>query len=412
MNTLQTRPTFFSGIICYKDGVEVDSYTVGDVITVKAYGVNSAYKSAFQGISFLEYDGTTELSYTATSEGWNSEDDSEYDMTFTVPDTFSYLVFVTTKFDTTGMYDIAVNATYPAGTTNYSTAEINENYIYKALPGTTVELYFSANLTNSESEVSFDNWTGLSGISTSDFGTWNIENEDGDFYGTISFTMPSNNVAMTANFAVSGGTVTHTVTFKSGATTVDTVTVEDGTAIPSAEIPEAPSVTGKEFDYWALDGEEFDFDTLITDDIELDAVYKDAEYTVTFKEGEETVKEVKVGYEEKVSYIDPTTMTDSNGKEFMFWVDSNNKEFDFNTPITEDTTLTAYYAQAGSAKWLMSLPNCFVGLKSDVAELPIARVADGTKALALSANAGEEAAYMFNKATLTWIELQHYSVRI
>ena len=105
-------------------------------------------------------------------------------------------------------------------------------------------------------------------------------------------------------------------------------------------------------------------------------------------------------------------MTDSDGKEFMFWADSNDKEFDFNTPITEDTTLTAYYAQAGSAKWLMSLPNCFVGLKSDVAELPIARVADGTKALALSANEGEEAAYMFNKATLTWIELQHYSVRI
>jgi hypothetical protein len=105
-------------------------------------------------------------------------------------------------------------------------------------------------------------------------------------------------------------------------------------------------------------------------------------------------------------------MTDANGKEFVYWLDENNEKFDFKTPITEDITLTAYYVQGGSSKWIMSLPNCYVGLKSDIDVLPIARVADGTKALALSETEGEETAYMFNKATLTWIELQHYSVRI
>jgi hypothetical protein len=93
-------------------------------------------------------------------------------------------------------------------------------------------------------------------------------------------------------------------------------------------------------------------------------------------------------------------------------MDENDAEFDFSTPITEDITLTAYYAQAGSSKWIMSLPNCFVGLKSDVADLPIAKVENGTKALAISSTEGEETAYIFHKASLTWIELQNYTVNI
>lgn len=416
MGSIFKKNNFFNDITYWINSEQVFSYSAGDVLTIIAEEVDADYKSLFTGIGFLASDGTTELTYTATSEGWNSEEPSNYVMTFTVPDTFSGDIYVTTKFNTTGMYDIDFNVTYDEGLVNpdYCSFNIRNNAIKKALPNTEVELKVEAYVLDSSTQLSFDEFTTLTGISASAFSAWELVDDYSNYrIFECSFTMPSNNVAMTANFKEgSEPTVTHTVTFKAGETTVDTVTVEDGTAIPSAEIPEAPSVAGKEFDYWALDGEEFDFDTLITDDIELDAVYKDAEYTVTYKEGEETVKEVVVGYEDTVSYIDPTTMTDSDGKEFMFWADSNNKEFDFNTPITEDTTLTAYYAQAGSAKWLMSLPNCFVGLKSDVAELPIARVADGTKALALSANEGEEAAYMFNKATLTWIELQHYSVRI
>lgn len=262
------------------------------------------------------------------------------------------------------------------------------------------------------SDYTFKEYNWLAGISSEDL---TASTEDGTY--NVAFTMPTNTTEISAIFESAFPVITHTVTFKSGENTVDTVSVEDGTAIPYAEIPEVPSELipeGKTFDYWALNGTEFDFDTPITEDVILDAVFKDAlvTYTVTFKEGDETIAEVEVEYNSTVNYIDPEHMTDADGKEFMFWLDSNNQEFDFKTPITEDITLTAYYAQAGSSKWLMSLPNCFVGLKSDIDVLPIARVADGTKALALSESAGEEAAYMFNKATLTWIELQHYSVRI
>jgi uncharacterized repeat protein (TIGR02543 family) len=134
-------------------------------------------------------------------------------------------------------------------------------------------------------------------------------------------------------------------------------------------------------------------------------------HTVTFKEGNETIATVEVDDTQRVMPIEPLHSTDASGNEFVYWA-LNNVEYDFTTPVENDITLVAVYAKAGSSKWIMSLPNCYVGLKSDIADLPIARVADGTKALALSATAGEETAYMFNKATLTWIELQHYSVRI
>ena len=415
MNIYQ-RPNFFDSIEIYNNGTQVWSYSVGDTLTIKAIGVNAAYKSAFQGITFLASDGTTELAYTPTSEGWNSEDNTEYDMTFTVPDTFNDNLFVTTKFNTTGMYDIDFDVAYAEGLINptYSYALIKNNYINKALPGTIVTLKIDVTLLDAETELALDNWSGLSGISASDFGTWNTTwHSSTTLQMECTFTMPSNNVAMTANFKEAGATVTHTVTFKNGLITVDTVEVEEGTAIPSADIPTVTPPTGMEFNYWAdEDNNEFDFDTLITEDITLYAKFKVSTYTVTFKEGNTTIKTVEVTYNHTVSYIDPQHMTDASGKEFMYWVDSNSQKFDFSTSITEDTTLTAYYAQAGSSKWIMSLPNCFVGLKSDVDYLPIARVDDGTKALALSETAGEETAYIFHKASLTWIELQHYTVNI
>lgn len=416
MGSIFQKNNFFNDITYWKNNEQVWDYSVGDELKIIAEGVNATYKSAFTGIGFLASDGVTELTYTATSEGWDSEEPSNYVMTFTVPDTFSGNIYITTKFNTTGMYDIDFNVTYDADLVNpdYCSFAIRNNAMKKALPNTIVDLRVEAYVLDSSTQLSFDKFTTLTGISASAFTAWElVQNYDNYRIFECSFTMPSNNVAMMANFKEAGATVTHTVTFKNGLITVDTVEVEEGTAIPSADIPTVVPPTGMEFNYWADEGNnEFDFNTLITKDITLYAKFKVSTYTVTFKEGDTTIKTVEVTYNHTVSYIDPQHMTDASGKEFMFWADSNDKEFDFSTPITEDTTLTAYYAQAGSSKWIMSLPNCYVGLKSDIADLPIARVADGTKALALSATASEETAYMFNKATLTWIELQHYSVRI
>ena len=202
------------------------------------------------------------------------------------------------------------------------------------------------------------------------------------------------------------------VTFKAGVQTVGTVLVESGSKIPSGSIPEAPSVLGMEFNYWSLNGEEFDFNTLITEDIELDAVYKVATLTVTYKEGIETIATKEVAYGSTAPNISPLHPTNESGEEFIYWVGSNESEYDFSTPITEALTLTAKYVKGATDKWIMSLPNCFVGLASDIAELPIARVDNGTKALAISATSGEESAYIFHRGTLTWIKLQHYTVTI
>lgn len=202
------------------------------------------------------------------------------------------------------------------------------------------------------------------------------------------------------------------VTFKAGEQTVGTVLVESGSKIPSGSIPVAPSVLGMEFNYWALNGEEFDFNTLITENIDLDAVYKVATLTVTYKEGEKTIATKEVNYGSTAPNISPLHPTNESGEEFIYWIGSNGSEYDFSTPITEALTLTAKYVKGATDKWIMSLPNCFVGLASDIAELPIARVDNGTKALAISATSGEESAYIFHRDTLTWIKLQHYAVNI
>ena len=484
MSNINYKISFFNSATTYDSyGTPTSDYNVGDTLTVKLFGVEAAYKSAFQGITFLASDGTTELAYTATSEGWNSEDNTEYDMTFTVPETFSGMIYVNTKFDTTNMYDINYNVAFAEGLISSYVKAIDKNMISKALPGTTVKLKINATLIDGSTELALNNWSNLSGISASDFGEWTITRHVGtNFQMACTFTMPSNNVAMTANFRDASATVTHTVTFKNGLVTVDTTTVEDGTAIPSADIPTVVPPTGMEFDYWADENNnEFDFDTLITADITLFAKFKAITYTVTFnsnggsevpsqevnygakatkpedptktgaafvnwysdetletvydfdtvvtsditlyagwnnlqntvtfKEGDETIATVKVDDKQRVKPIEPLHSTDASGNEFVYWA-LNNVEYYFTTPVDNDITLVAVYAKAGSSKWIMSLPNCYVGLKSDVTDLPKARVANGTKALAISENAGEETAYIFHKASLTWIELQHYTVMI
>lgn len=240
-----------------------------------------------------------------------------------------------------------------------------------------------------------------------EFDYWADNNVEFDFSTPIT-----SNKNLEAVWKQEGPTMTHDVVFKANGETVSTVAVNDGEKIKEADIPTAPLVEGKEFDYWAYNGAEFDFDTLITEDIELDAVYKDLEYTVTYVEGVTTTATVKVKYNGYAPNLAPKNAEDGSGNEFVYWKDSNDTEFDFKTPITEDTTLTAYYVKGGSDKWIMSLDNCFVGLKSDIADLPIARVANGTKALALSANEGEETAYIFYRKTLTWLELQNYTVNL
>lgn len=90
------------------------------------------------------------------------------------------------------------------------------------------------------------------------------------------------------------------------------------------------------FKYWEVDGKEFNLDTPITSDLELKAIWEEEIYTVTFNDGTNTfTQEVKYG-EFVVKPNNPTNQT----KEFKFWM-LNNIEFNFDTKITSDITLTA-----------------------------------------------------------------------
>lgn len=140
-------------------------------------------------------------------------------------------------------------------------------------------------------------------------------------------------------------------------TEVYTVTFDSygGTPVPpkqeveyghKATKPVEPTLKGYTFDGWYLDGEEepFDFGTTITSDITLTAKWNINKYTVTFNSYGGTpvppVQEVEYGLT-ATKPADPTL----KGYTFAFWYlgedEQNATAYDFDTPVTENITLTA-----------------------------------------------------------------------
>ena len=114
----------------------------------------------------------------------------------------------------------------------------------------------------------------------------------------------------------------------------------------TATKPVEPTLKGYTFDGWYLDGEEepFDFGTTITSDITLTAKWNINKYTVTFNSYGGTpvppAQEVEYGHT-ATKPADPTL----KGYTFAFWYlgedEQNATAYDFNTPVTENITLTA-----------------------------------------------------------------------
>ena len=117
----------------------------------------------------------------------------------------------------------------------------------------------------------------------------------------------------------------------------------EGKAIKTTPDPEK---TGYTFDGWYLDEAEepFSFDTTITSDITLKAKWNINKYTVTFNSYGGTpvppAQEVEYGHT-ATKPADPTL----KGYTFAFWYlgedEQNATAYDFNTPVTENITLTA-----------------------------------------------------------------------
>ena len=140
----------------------------------------------------------------------------------------------------------------------------------------------------------------------------------------------------------------YTVTFNAygGFPTPDEQHVKSG---EKAVLPADPTLKGYTFAFWYLGEDEqnataYDFNTPVTENITLTAKWNINKYTVTFNSYGGTpvppVQEVEYGLT-ATKPADPTL----KGYTFAFWYlgddEQNATAYDFNTPVTENITLTA-----------------------------------------------------------------------
>ena len=136
--------------------------------------------------------------------------------------------------------------------------------------------------------------------------------------------------------------VMHTVTFNSnGGTSIDPQTVQDGLTVRR---PADPVKNDYVFDGWYLDNDQYDFNEPVTGDITLTAIYhrkpipQPNTYTVRFDTGGGSKVDPQTIIEGKtvIRPADPSM----DGYDFQGWL-LDGKDYDWNTPITGDMTLTA-----------------------------------------------------------------------
>lgn len=123
-----------------------------------------------------------------------------------------------------------------------------------------------------------------------------------------------------------------------GGTIVETQKVIVGDLI---EIPNEPTKENFHFVCWELDGEEFDFNALISFDIELTAKWSETEFLVTFIDSDDVYSTQTVLYNNVVNKPNVPT---KEGYCFMYWT-LNGTQFYFDTKITKNITLEAYWEE-------------------------------------------------------------------
>ncbi len=111
--------------------------------------------------------------------------------------------------------------------------------------------------------------------------------------------------------------------------------VKEGSKV---EQPTIPSREGYTFVEWQYEGKQFDFNTEITQDITLTAKWKIKEFQITFDTlgGSNVPNQIK----EYMTKVDKPQDPVKEGYTFIEW-QYEGKQFDFNTEITQDITLTA-----------------------------------------------------------------------
>ena len=120
---------------------------------------------------------------------------------------------------------------------------------------------------------------------------------------------------------------TFTVTFKDGEKVLETQTVEYEAAATAPDTARLSPPEGKHFAKWDKDFSK------VTEDIEVSAVYELNVYTVTFKNGETTIKVVEVKHGDPAT---PPNVFDTATKKFVGW----DKSFD---NVTSDLIVNAKF---------------------------------------------------------------------
>ncbi len=104
---------------------------------------------------------------------------------------------------------------------------------------------------------------------------------------------------------------------------------------------EDPFKTGYTFTGWYNENEEkVEYPITVTKNITLHSKYEINKYTITFND-EDRITTKEVNYNNKV---EPVTNQGKTGYTFKYWSkEKGGEEYNFNTPVTEDTTLYAVY---------------------------------------------------------------------
>lgn len=166
------------------------------------------------------------------------------------------------------------------------------------------------------------------------FDGWYLNNVKYDFTSPVT-----KNLTLKAKWLEDETVKRYEVTFDSdGGSKVDKQRVIEN---EKATEPKTPTRDGYKFLGWYNGDKKYDFKTKVTKDITLKASWeKVIQYTVTFNKDNGSAVETKlVNSGEKVPK--PTNPI-KDGYTFSMWL-LNNSEFNFDTPITKDITLTAMY---------------------------------------------------------------------
>ncbi|WP_158022023.1 InlB B-repeat-containing protein [Flammeovirga pacifica] len=198
---------------------------------------------------------------------------------------------------------------------------------------------------------------------------YEFESWTGDYEGTenpLTVTV-TKDLNITANFKTS--IVFYNVTFNDGTNTVVVKTNADGTC----ELPEQPVQIENNFQHWETStGEIFDETTVVTEDMEVTAVWAVKTFSLTVNSDNGTVA---ISPEQDVYEINTEvtlTATGAEGYSFVSWSgDYIGTDNPITVKVTKDMSLTAIYETVTSIDVLQSVSNVYPNPSNGVVNIEL-----------------------------------------